>query len=326
MIVVGAGLSGIGAACHLRANCPGKSFAVLEARQASGGTWDLFRYPGIRSDSDMFTLGYSFRPWKRGRGDRRRTVDPRIHPRDGPRPRGRGSDPLPASCRRRRMVDGRRPLERRGRADRGRRDRAPDLRLPVQLHRLLPLRPGLHAGVRGQRAVRGADRPPPALARRPRPRRQARGRDRQRRDRGDPDPVADRDRRSRDHAAALAELHAVAAVPGPDRRLPAPSPARPGGLRNRALEEHRRDDARLSAQPPPPRAGEAAAPPRPRGRAAGRLRLRHPLQAPVRTVGSAPLPGARRRSVPGHPRRRRVDRHRPDRRVHRRRDQARVRR
>ncbi len=64
VIVVGAGLSGIGAACHLRANCPGKSFAVLEARQASGGTWDLFRYPGIRSDSDMFTLGYSFRPWK----------------------------------------------------------------------------------------------------------------------------------------------------------------------------------------------------------------------------------------------------------------------
>jgi cation diffusion facilitator CzcD-associated flavoprotein CzcO len=64
VIVVGAGLSGIGAACHLRANCPGKSFAVLESRQVSGGTWDLFRYPGIRSDSDMFTLGYSFRPWE----------------------------------------------------------------------------------------------------------------------------------------------------------------------------------------------------------------------------------------------------------------------
>jgi cation diffusion facilitator CzcD-associated flavoprotein CzcO len=64
VIVVGAGLSGIGAACHLRANCPGKSLAVLESRQASGGTWDLFRYPGIRSDSDMFTLGYSFRPWE----------------------------------------------------------------------------------------------------------------------------------------------------------------------------------------------------------------------------------------------------------------------
>jgi monooxygenase len=63
VLIVGAGLSGVGAACHLRAECPGKTFAVLEAREASGGTWDLFRYPGIRSDSDMFTLGYRFRPW-----------------------------------------------------------------------------------------------------------------------------------------------------------------------------------------------------------------------------------------------------------------------
>ena len=64
VLIVGAGLSGIGAACHLRARCPGKTFAILEARDAVGGTWDLFRYPGIRSDSDMFTLGYSFRPWE----------------------------------------------------------------------------------------------------------------------------------------------------------------------------------------------------------------------------------------------------------------------
>jgi cation diffusion facilitator CzcD-associated flavoprotein CzcO len=64
VLIVGAGLSGIGAACHIQANCPGKSFAILEARDAIGGTWDLFRYPGIRSDSDMYTLGYSFRPWK----------------------------------------------------------------------------------------------------------------------------------------------------------------------------------------------------------------------------------------------------------------------
>ncbi len=60
---MGAGLSGIGAGCHLQDNCPDKSYAILEAREASGGTWDLFRYPGIRSDSDMYTLGYSFRPW-----------------------------------------------------------------------------------------------------------------------------------------------------------------------------------------------------------------------------------------------------------------------
>jgi monooxygenase len=63
VIVVGAGLSGIGAAVHLQAKNPGKTYAVLESRTAMGGTWDLFRYPGVRSDSDMYTLGYAFRPW-----------------------------------------------------------------------------------------------------------------------------------------------------------------------------------------------------------------------------------------------------------------------
>ena len=62
-LVVGAGLSGIGAACRLRMECPAKSFIILEGRSALGGTWDLFRYPGVRSDSDMYTLGYRFRPW-----------------------------------------------------------------------------------------------------------------------------------------------------------------------------------------------------------------------------------------------------------------------
>jgi cation diffusion facilitator CzcD-associated flavoprotein CzcO len=63
VLIVGAGLSGIGAAHHLQERCPGKSYAILEAREEIGGTWDLFRYPGIRSDSDMHTLGYRFRPW-----------------------------------------------------------------------------------------------------------------------------------------------------------------------------------------------------------------------------------------------------------------------
>ncbi len=64
VLIVGAGLSGVGAGHHLQANCPGRSYAILEARDSIGGTWDLFRYPGIRSDSDMYTLGYSFRPWR----------------------------------------------------------------------------------------------------------------------------------------------------------------------------------------------------------------------------------------------------------------------
>ncbi|HEX5080785.1 MAG TPA: NAD(P)/FAD-dependent oxidoreductase, partial [Blastocatellia bacterium] len=67
VIIVGAGISGIGAAVHLKMHCPGKTFAVLEGRDAIGGTWDLFRYPGIRSDSDMHTLGYNFKPWKKPR-------------------------------------------------------------------------------------------------------------------------------------------------------------------------------------------------------------------------------------------------------------------
>jgi len=64
VLVVGAGLSGIDAGYHLQTRCPNKRYAILEGRDAIGGTWDLFRYPGIRSDSDMFTLGYPFRPWR----------------------------------------------------------------------------------------------------------------------------------------------------------------------------------------------------------------------------------------------------------------------
>ena len=63
VVIVGAGLSGIGAAHHLQDRLPHKTYAILEAREAIGGTWDLFRYPGVRSDSDMYTLGYRFRPW-----------------------------------------------------------------------------------------------------------------------------------------------------------------------------------------------------------------------------------------------------------------------
>lgn len=63
LVIIGAGLSGVGMACHLARNCPGKRYLILEGRSTMGGTWDLFRYPGIRSDSDMFTFGYTFKPW-----------------------------------------------------------------------------------------------------------------------------------------------------------------------------------------------------------------------------------------------------------------------
>ena len=63
VLIIGAGLSGIGTAVHISQECPGKRLAILERRQRVGGTWDLFSYPGIRSDSDMFSFGYDFRPW-----------------------------------------------------------------------------------------------------------------------------------------------------------------------------------------------------------------------------------------------------------------------
>ena len=63
VVIVGAGISGISAAWHLQDRCPDKSYAILERRENLGGTWDLFKYPGIRSDSDMFTLGFRFKPW-----------------------------------------------------------------------------------------------------------------------------------------------------------------------------------------------------------------------------------------------------------------------
>lgn len=66
VLIIGAGISGIGCAWHLQKSCPEQSYAILEARDAIGGTWDLFRYPGIRSDSDMYTFGFSFRPWTAG--------------------------------------------------------------------------------------------------------------------------------------------------------------------------------------------------------------------------------------------------------------------
>ena len=64
VIIVGAGISGVSAAVHLGRECPDQSYCVLERRENVGGTWDLFKYPGIRSDSDMHTLGFNFKPWK----------------------------------------------------------------------------------------------------------------------------------------------------------------------------------------------------------------------------------------------------------------------
>jgi cation diffusion facilitator CzcD-associated flavoprotein CzcO len=86
VLIMGAGVSGIGAACHLTRDCPGKSYVILERRERIGGTWDLFRYPGIRSDSDMFTFGFAFRPWH----------EPRVLA-DGPSSSGTSRRPPPST-------------------------------------------------------------------------------------------------------------------------------------------------------------------------------------------------------------------------------------
>ena len=151
VLIIGAGLSGIGAAYHLQTNCPGKSFVILEGRDAIGGTWDLFRYPGIRSDTDMFTLGYSFKPWTEPKAI---ADGPRIlnYVRETAPENGIDrEDPLRPSREARVVVDAGCALDGGGRAHRGRgrnRDRDLHLQFPVHLRRLLQLRRRLHAGVR----------------------------------------------------------------------------------------------------------------------------------------------------------------------------------
>ena len=211
VLIVGAGISGIGAAWHLQDEQPGRSYAILEARDAIGGTWDLFRYPGIRSDSDLHTFGYAFKPWTQEQAIADGAADPRLHPRDRRGERHRPPHPLRPQGGPRRVVQRPRAVDRRGRARRHRRDLRDDGRLALQRQRLLPLRRGLHAGVPGPGSVPGPGRPPAALARGPRLRRQARRGHRQRRDRGDARPGDGRRGRARDDAAALAELRPAAA-------------------------------------------------------------------------------------------------------------------
>ena len=166
VLIVGAGLSGIGAACQLREHLPTKSVAVLEAREASGGTWDLFKYPGIRSDSDMFTFGFGWRPWP---GDRALADGPSILDYLRTVAEEYGVDEL---IRYRHQVTGASwdsetalwtvEIDHAWNADH------PHRQLPLGLRRLLPLRRAVRAGVPGRRQLRGHDRAPAALAGGPR--------------------------------------------------------------------------------------------------------------------------------------------------------------
>ena len=157
VVVVGAGISGIGAGYHLQTKCPDRTYAILEGRDDLGGTWDLFRYPGVRSDSDMHTLGYSFKPWTAAKAIA-----------DGPsileylretagRVRHRPPHPLRPSGRRRPSGRPRTPA---GRSRPHRTDTGETvslhLRLPVHVLRLLQLQGRLHARVPRHRPTSAA--------------------------------------------------------------------------------------------------------------------------------------------------------------------------
>ena len=320
VLIVGAGLSGIGAGYHLQHKCPGKSYAILEGRDCIGGTWDLFRYPGIRSDSDMFTLGYSFKPW----------TEPKA------------------------IADGPRILNyvRETAADNGidkkirfnhRVKRAswstPDARWTVEVERgpvgegateivrftcnflfmcsrLLQIRARLFAGISGRRRFRRPHRASAEMDRRHRLRRQARGGDRLGRHRGDAGAGDGEDGRARHHAAALADLCGVAAGAGSGRQQVAGAAAGQARLSHHPLAQRAVGDVFLPARAAQARAGQAADPRRRQNGARPGLRHRHAFHAALQSLGSAAVPGARWRSVQGDPGQARLGRHQPDRDLH----------
>ena len=232
VLIVGAGLSGIGAGYHLQQKCPGKSYVILEGRDGIGGTWDLFRYPGIRSDSRHVHPGLLLQAVDRAEGDRRRApilnyvretardngIDRKI--RFGHRvKRASWSSP-----------DARWTVEAERRWARARPKRALHLQFPVPLRGLLHIRGRLHAGIFRARLTSRAHRPPAEVAGRPRLCRQARGGDRLGRDRRDAGAGDGQDCGPRDHAAALADLCGVAAGGGRDRQQAAQEAARQARL------------------------------------------------------------------------------------------------
>ena len=235
-----------------RSSCPGKTYAILEARDAIGGTWDLFRYPGIRSDSDMHTLGYRFRPWTEAKSIADGPSILQLRPRH--RPRATASSATSASTTGCVGADWS-SADARWTVEAERTDTGETVQLTCgflfMLHRLLPLRRGLHAASSpGIDRFAGRGRPPAALARGPRLRRQAGRRDRQRRHRGHARAGDGRARRARDDAPALADLRGLAAGRGPARQPPAP-PCCPtqAAYAARPLEERAAADGLLPAQP-----------------------------------------------------------------------------
>ncbi len=213
MLIIGAGLSGIAAGYHLQTKCPSKSFVILEGRHAIGGTWDLFRYPGIRSDSDMYTLGYSFKPWTEPKAI---AAGPRIlnYVRETATENG-----IDSKIRYHHRVkraswstgDGRWTVE----AERIMGEGATET-VTLTCNFLFSCagyyryEGGYTPEFKGSGGFRRPDRASAEMARRPGLRRQTRGRDRLGRDRGHAGAGDGQDRQPCHHAAALADLCGVA--------------------------------------------------------------------------------------------------------------------
>ena len=324
VLIIGAGLSGIGAAHHLQGSHPGRTYAILEAREAIGGTWDLFRYPGVRSDSDMYTLGYVFKPWTEAKAI---ADGPSIlnYVRETAR-EGRIEEHIRFNHR---VISAEWSSEdalwtvHAERTDTGqaltmtasfviactgyyRYDQGytPDL-AGIERFKGRVVHPQLWSDdvdYDGKRVVvigSGATAITlvPAMA---------------------------------DRAAHVTMLQRsptyVISFPrgGSDRQHPAPDASGEARLLDRAWEERARTAGDLPAQPPLARPGQEDAPRPGRAQAARGQRHRHALQTDIQPVGSTPVSRARRRPLRGDQLWARVGRHGPDRDVHRDRHQAQV--
>ena len=286
VVVVGAGISGISAAYHLQTMCPDREFASSRDGRHRG-TWDLFRYPGVRSDSDMHTLGFKFKPWSNPKAiaDGPSILDYLNETVDE---FGIRSDPIHhrISNAHWSWSDRRRTLTV---------DHGDDVRdhnqLRVHVHRVLPYR-GASPRVRRRLHVWRPDHPLPGMARRSRLRREAVAVIGS----GAPhDQPGDRPGRARNHGAAHTDLGRVCAVAGSDRERPSGAAQRPG-VRTHPPEEPALRRVRVSPDPHQPRPGPSTTAERARqAPAAGTDR--RPLHAVVQPMGPAGLSRARRRPV-----------------------------
>ncbi len=288
VLVVGAGLSGIGAGHYLQTECPWASYAIFEARDAIGGTWDLFRYPGIRSDSDMHTLGLLVPALGRREVDRRRRLHPAVHQGHRRRVRGRRAHPLRPPHHRGRLVDARvaAGTSRRSGPTPARRSSSP----PASSSPAAATTATTTATCPTSRAWTTS--PAPSCTRRPGPTTSTYAGKRivvigSGATAVTLVPVAGPLGRPRHHAAAVADLHRLAAREEPRGRPAAQAPAGEAGRRGRQVVPRPRDAGLLPGQPPLPAARQAPAAEGPGAPAPARLRHRHPLHAAATTRGTS---------------------------------------